>query len=210
MTITYPLDIPVTLASEVDVEMVDVNGLQVATFTGRDRVQEFEGDYWRMSVTFNNLGIEEGRRLHGFVGSLRKSVGTFVIPFPGYGTPQGAAKDNPSTPLVDGNGQAGNQVLNIKSATPDIVDWLRSGDIVQVGPAKRPHWHLVLTDTSTDSSGNATLDVWPRIRTGTINNDPVLLENPLGLCRLVDAPTIPIRFPVLYSYTFTAREVTGG
>ena len=208
MAIVYPLDVPLQEFSEVDVESVDINSLQTATFTGKERVQEFEGDYWVVNIRYRNLDQTLGRQMSAFIRSLRGSLGTFIVRFPGYTVPRGRAAGQPVSPLVDGNGQAGKRELKIKGASPDIEEWLLAGDIIQVGPPSRPHWHEVLTDVNTDGTGKATIDVWPSIR-NAIDNDPVVLNNPLGLCRLVSSNAIPIRPPVLYDLTINARESTG-
>ena len=208
MAVEYPVDIPLEEFSSVEVEPVDINQVRPATFTGVDRVQSFEGDYWKINLRYQNLDVALGREVMAFVMSLRKSVGTFVVSFPGYGSPLGNARNTAVTPLVDGGGQAGNRVLNIKNATPDVQDWLLAGDIIQVGPDTRPHWHTVLTDVDTDSSGKASIDIWPAARSTVIDNDTLVLNNPRGLCRIVSSQRIPIRPPVLYDISIACREVT--
>ena len=209
MTISYPLDPPLEEFSEVDVEPIDVNEAQIATFTGQDRVQQFEGDYWKITVRYRNLDVTLGRPVTAFVQALRKSIGTFVVEFPGYGQPLGAAAGLVASPLVDGASQAGNRVLNIKNATASTAGWLLAGDIMQVGPDTRPHWHTVLTDVTTDGTGKASIDIWPALRRDVANNDPIVLTNPRGLCRLVSSTVIQIRPPVLYDLVLECREKTG-
>ena len=205
----YPVDVPVDYVDEAEVEKVDIAALQVATFTGRDRPQIFEGDYWRMEFRYQNIGPDDGRAMSAFIASLRGPIGTFVIPFPGYGVPRGGAATTLSSPLVNGAGQAGNRVLNIKNAPPDMDGWLLPGDIMQVGPDTRPHWHEVLEPVDTDSSGLASIAVWPAVRNDTAANDPITLETPLCLMRMVSSVKYPIRPPVLYSFNIIAREKTG-
>jgi hypothetical protein len=208
MTIAYPLDVPLEEFSEVTVDRININALQIATFTGKEKVQQFEGDWWVVSLSYRNLPENLGRRVSAFGSALRGSAGTFVVKFPGYVDSLGAASTTPSSPLVNGAGQAGNRVLNIKSAPADLTDWLRSGDILQVGPDTRPHWHEVLSDVDVAGDGTAAIDVWPAIRSGTINNDPIVTLYPKGLCRLTERFEVSITRPALYSLTFNAREST--
>jgi hypothetical protein len=206
MAITFPIDVPLEEFAEADFEKVDVVTLQRATFTGKDRVQEFDGDYWTVSLVYRNLSPEFGRPVSAFIASLRSAAGTFVVRFPGYGQPRGNARNTPVSPLVNGNGQAGNRTLNVKNATPSMQDWLLAGDIIQVGPDTRPHWHEVLQDVDTDGSGNAVIEVWPSLRSTTVNNDPIVLNEPRGLCRMTSSVRYPIEPPVLYDFTIQARE----
>lgn len=209
MTITFPRDVPLEEFSQVDVEGVDINAIQVSTFTGKERPQEFDGDYWRMRLVYLNLDVTLGRQVSSFVYSLRKTVGTFVLRFPGYGKPLGSAKDLAVTPLVDGGGQAGKRVLNIKNVPASVQGFLLAGDIVQVGPDNRPHWHCVLSDVDTTSAGKASIDVWPAIRSTSIDNDILVLTEPKGICRMRTVPKIPINPPVLYDISIECREATG-
>lgn len=209
MTITFPVDIPLEEFSEVEVQAVDLNTIQPSTFTGRERVQNFEGDYWKITLRYRNLNVVLGRQVSAFMQSLRGSFGTFVVRFPGYGSSLGQAGTIASSPLVDGGSQNGNRVLNIKNAPVSLQDWLKAGDIIQVGAINRPHWHTVLADVDTDAGGLAVIDVWPAIRVGTSDNDPVVTDEPLGLCRLTEQTRTPIRPPVLYDITINCRESTG-
>lgn len=206
MSITYPLDVPLEEFSEVEVQGVDINNLQVSTFTGEDRVQEFDGDYWRINLRYRNLPAELFRPVSAFVMALRKSVGTFVVSFPGYSQPRGNARNEPVTPLVDGNDQAGNRTLQVKNTTPSVSDWLLSGDIIQVGPDTRPRWHMVLADVDTAADGTASIDVWPSLRRETTNDDTIVLDNPKGICRLTGNVAMPIRPPVLVDLSLECRE----
>lgn len=209
MAIVFPVDVPLEEFADVDVRQINVNSIQVATFTGQDRIQEFEGDWWALTMSYRNLGPALGRQVSGFLASLRGTLGTFVVRYPGYGNSFGLARENPSSPLVAGGGQASNRVLNIKSAPPSLTGWLRTGDIIQVGPDTRPHWHEVLQDVDTAADGTATLEIWPSLRITTTDNDPIVTFEPKGLCRLTQTPTKAVRPPVITSVTINAREVTG-
>lgn len=209
MTFAYPLDIPLKDFSEVEVESVDINSMQSSTFTGIESIQEFEGDYWKINLRYLDLNEELGRKVSAFVFALRRSVGTFVVNFPGYGGPRGSASQTPSSPQVDGTGQAGKRFLNIKNATPSITQWLLAGDIIQVGPDSRPHWHMALQDVTTDATGRATIDVWPALRASIADNDVVILDEPLGIFLLSENTRIPIRPPIIYdSISLQCREAT--
>jgi hypothetical protein len=206
LTITYPLDIPLEEFSEVEIARADTTSIQRSTFSGKDRVQEFEGDWWVLTLSYRNLSEQLGRELSAFGTALRGPLGTFVVRYPGYSVSLGTAGTVSSAPLVNGAGQAGSRVLSVKSAPADQVDWLKAGDIIQVGPDTRPHWHEVLADVDTGGSGLASIDVWPAIRQDVINNDPIVTANPKCLCRLTTSFAAGLRAPILYDITFEARE----
>lgn len=204
--IEFPIDVPLDDIAEVSVGNHDANTFQASGFTGRGVVQEFEADYWTVNLGYRGLDRATAQPVIAFASALRRSKGTFVLPFPGYSSPLGAAKDNPSSPSVDGGGQAGSEELLVQSAPASIQNWLLAGDIIQVGPANRPHWHRVLQDVTTNGSGAATIDVWPRIREGAADGDQVSLNSPLCLFRLIDDFETALSPPVQHRLDFSCRE----
>lgn len=208
MAITFPIDAPLDDIAEVEVGEHNANSFITSPFTGRGVVQSFEGDYWRLTIGYRSLNRTLAQPVTAFVSSLRRSFGTFVIAFPGYDDPLGAAKDNPSSPTVSAGGLAGSDSVTIANGPASITDWLLPGDIIQIGPSNRPHWHRVLTNTDTDASGNATIDIWPKVRQGTIAGDAVVYTKPLCQFRLVEDVDTSLQPPVLHSMTLSCREAT--
>jgi len=206
MAITYPVDVPISDLARITVRENTANVAQFSGFTSQGVVQEYEGDHWGASIGYSRLPRSLAQDVSAFVSKLRGAKGTLVLSFPGYDEPLGAAKDNPSSPAVNGSGQAGNEELLVKSGPASITDWLLPGDIIQVGPANRPHWHKVLQAVDTDGSGNATIDVWPRVREGTVDSDLVAYTFPLCLFRMIDQVSFEIERPVLHTFDFTFRE----
>ncbi len=206
MTISYPIDLPSTPPTSVEVGERNANRFETSPFTGRGTLQQFEGEWWTLRLTYNRLRRSLAQPILSFGSKLRKSYGTFVIPFPGYDEPLGTASTVGSSPSVDGNDQAGSDSLNIKSGPASESGWLLEGDIIQVGPASRPHWHRVLEDVDTDASGNATIEVWPLIRERTIDGDLVSTSSPLCIFRVTDVINTQIERPVLHTVDFQCRE----
>lgn len=206
MAISYPIDLPLNDVAEISVTARNASTFLTSPFTGRGRVQEFEGDWWEATLVYRSIDRPLAQPVIGALDSLRGPVGTFVLPFPGYNAPRGTAATVPSSPIVNGSGQAGSAELAVASAPLSQTGWLLTGDIIQVGPAERPHWHRVLTDTDTNGSGQATIDVWPRIREGTINTDPVSFSSPLCLFRLVGQVSTNITSPVIHGFDVICRE----
>lgn len=208
MTIIYPLDLPLEFVQGLRVGEVNASSFRRSPFTGRGEPQIFEGDYWTLEIDYRNLNRSQSQPVLAFRSALRGSAGTFISIFPGYPGPLGAAKDNPSTLLVRADVVPGTSTLPIKEAPNNIDGFFLAGDILQVGPADRPHWHRVLADVDTDSIGTADIDVWPLIREGATRNDPVESENPLCLFRQTGEIDTDIEPPVLHSLTIVAEEDT--
>lgn len=209
MAVIYPLDVPLEEFSEVDIEAISIASVQESTFTAQDRVQVFEGDYWSVLLRYRDLDRILAQQVNAFVWSLRQAEGTFILSFPGYAEPLGRASIIPSTPLVDGAGQPGRRQISIKNAPVSVEGWLDPGDIIQIGPDTRPHWHAVQTGVDVDATGRAVIDIWPAVRKDVVNNDIIITSSPKCLFRLKDAPLNRITPPVIHSLALSCREVTG-
>ena len=111
------------------------------------------------------------------------------------------------TPLVNGADQTG-ATLNIDGATADVTNWLRAGDYIQLGAASSATLHKVLEDVSTDGSGQATLTLWPHIRTAPANNSTVVTSSTVGNFRLSsNSSEWSISEASIYGINFSAMEV---
>lgn len=105
-------------------------------------------------------------------------------------------------PFINGAGQTGPTVV-IDGASPNETGYLLAGDYVQIGNGL----HRVLTDVDTDESGNATLEIWPSLRSSPANDTQVVLENPVGRFRLMaDDPAWNVNSASIYGISFTAME----
>lgn len=206
MAITYPVDLPLTYVANANVRRINASTYRRSAFTRKITTQEYEGESWQVSVRFFGLGRSLAQPVEAFIDSLRGPIGTCVVPYPGYAVPLGAAQSNPSSPTVNGSGQAGNATLSVTSGPLSIAGWLLAGDIIQVGPSTRPHWHRVLEDVDTDGSGNATIEVWPRVRNDVIGGDPVSYSSPLCLFRLSQDVGTEIERPTRHSVELTFDE----
>lgn len=206
MAISFPLDLPLQDIAEFEVTSKNSSTLQASPFTGRVRVQEYIGDWWEVTFRYRNLNRELAQEVIGFMDALRGPVGTFLAEFPGYRQSRGTAALIASSPSVNGSGQAGKPELVVQSAPSSQSGWLLAGDIIQVGPSSRAHWHRVTQDVDTDASGNATIDLWPYVREGTIGGDPVGLTSPRCLFRLTDSTSVSLSSPVIHDFDIVARE----
>jgi len=108
-------------------------------------------------------------------------------------------------PFVNGASQTGSE-LNIDGASPDEDAYLKAGDYIQLGSGSSSTLHKVLADVSTNSAGEATIDIWPSIRTAPADAATVTIENCVGVFRLSSNETGWAADIQQYSITFGARE----
>jgi hypothetical protein len=75
-------------------------------------------------------------------------------------------------------------------------------------PSTDVNLHRVLTQANSDSSGNATLDVFPILRTPHTHGVPIVTSNPKGLWRLTDnKPSWDIEWYMTHAFSLSAEEV---
>ena len=183
MTINYPIRIPVYEFAEISWAPLSVVANPRSAFTGKGQIQVLEGQWWEGQVTFPQLPVELASSLTGFLTALNGREGTFLLGDPSHQKPQGQAKDNASSPLINGAGQIGNQI-SIRNGPVAVTGWLAQGDLLQLGAEGTASLHKVTKSTDTDASGLATIDIWPRLRKSPVDGAGIILEGAQGLFRL--------------------------
>jgi len=109
-------------------------------------------------------------------------------------------------PFVNGADQTGDSLI-IDGASPDETGYLLPGDYIQLGSGATATLHKVLEQVDTDSSGNATLTLWPHIRTAPADNAAVTIGNTVGRWRLAsNESSWSVNEASIYGISFTAME----
>ena len=86
-------------------------------------------------------------------------------------------------PFVNGGSQTGDE-LQITGASPNEESYFKAGDYIQLGSGSGSRLHTILTDVVTDDLGQATLDIWPSLRSSPSDGSTVIVENCKGVFRL--------------------------
>ena len=166
-----------------------------------------EGNGWyRISVTFtptaptrsHNIGITIDTADSGiYVWGAQLEAGSVATEYQpiadGYG------------PFVNGAGQTGSELI-IDGASPNEDGYLKAGDYIQLGTASSARLHKVLADVATDDDGNATIDIWPSLRSSPADNSTVIIENCKGRFRLAENVSGWNADVAQYGITFSAME----
>jgi len=112
-------------------------------------------------------------------------------------------------PFVNGASQTGASLV-IDGASPDEVGYLLPGDYIQLGSGSTATLHKVLEQVDTDSSGNATLTLWPHIRTAPADNAAVTIGNTVGRWRLSSGESSwSVNEASIYGISFSCMEAIG-
>jgi hypothetical protein len=208
MAITYPLDLPTSIGMEaISLRSVTAVGMTESPFTFRQQVVRHQGERWEASIKIPpvksdladpwvnfliKLRGQWGIFLMGdplkdpwvnFLIKLRGQWGIFLMGDPLKVTPSGTASTTPGTPVVNGAGQTGDE-LSIDGLPVSETGYLLAGDYIQLGTGSSANLYRVLSDVNTNVSGEATLDIFPKVVTATTDNDVVTVSNPSGRFRL--------------------------
>jgi len=177
MTITFPIDLPSNPApASIRIYPRSVVSANVSPFTGRQQVYEHQGQVWQADIVLPPMRRADAAPWIAARLQLNGRYGTFRLGDASCRVPLGIAT---GTPLVKGASQTG-RVLLTDGWTISQTGILKQGDYIQLGD----YLHMVMVDANSDGSGNATLDIWPRLRASPADNSAIVTSNCKGLFRL--------------------------
>jgi len=130
------------------------------------------GSLWRVTMQFNNLNDDDRATLQAYLLSIDGQVNRMKLADHSY-TRRGAGG---GAPLVNGASQTGGTLI-IDGATADVGDWLMRGDYFRVGNELK----MLTADSSSDGSGDVTLNFKPNLRSSPANNDPIYINTGTNL-----------------------------
>lgn len=181
----------------------NVVGLSASPFTGQQQVYKHQGQWWEAEVTLPPMKRADAEQVVAFLISLNGRLGTFLLGDPANTSPRGIGT---GTPLINGDDQTGNELVT-DGWTTSQTGILKAGDWIQLGAAGATRLYKVLQDVNSDGSGNATLTIWPDLRSNTVDDDPITVSSPKGIWRLTSNETeFSIDEASIYGITFACIE----
>ena len=202
MAISYPLSLPTSIGiAQIELRATNAVAISRSPFTFQSQVHAYTGQSWQADVTLPSVRRDLAEDWVAWLISLKGQLGTFYLGDPNAATPRGSARDS-DTILVNGAVSSGN-TISIDSAPASQTDYLKAGDYLQVGT----QLFKVLKSVDTNVSGEATVDVWPDVRTSISDGAAVTVQNTKGLFRLSsNEQTFSINEASFYGITFGAVE----
>jgi hypothetical protein len=134
--------------------------------------------------------------------SLCGSKGSFLLGDTAHTTPRGVGT---GTPLVMGGGQSGAELIT-DGWTPGVTNILRAQDYIQLGSGNTARLYMVLQDVNSNGSGQATLDLWPTLRSSPADNAAIVINNPMSRFMLTQDFTYGIDEAKVFGIDFNAVE----
>lgn len=207
MAETYPLSFPTqTGVARVEITATDVVSINQSPFTLSQQVVRHAGARWSAMIAIPPVKREDSEYWNAFLLRLRGQFGTFLLGDPNAATPRGSAASAAGTPVVNGASQTGNN-LNIDGLPASATGYLKAGDYIQLGSATSARLYKVLEDVNSNASGEATLNLWPDLRSSPADGATVVVSNAKGLFRLEsNDATWSINNAGFYSISFSAVE----
>lgn len=167
-------------AASVEFSISDAVAIVSSPYTSQTQAQAWIGaDMWSGTVTLPPLSQTQADVWISALMECRGMMNAVQIGDPMKSRPRGNPLGTPTCPSAPVD-TFGSPSLHTVGWAPGKVGLLLPGDYLQVGY----RLHRVLDIVNSDSSGNATINVWPSLREVPAANAPVILNNPMGLFRL--------------------------
>jgi len=207
MAETYPLAFPTqTGIARVEITATDVVAITESPFTFSQQVVRHAGARWSATITIPPVKREDSEYWNSFLLRLRGKFGTFLLGDPNGATPRGSAASAAGTPVVNGASQTGNE-LAIDGLPASATGYLKAGDYIQLGTGATARLYKVLEDVNSNGSGEATLNLWPDLRSSPADGATVVVSNAKGVFRLTENETVwTINNAGFYAINFAAVE----
>lgn len=204
MAIAYPLALPTTTGiAKIRISANNLVGVSQSPFTAKQQVYKYTGQFWEAEISLPPMKRADAEYWISFLLKLNGAYGTFLLGDPNGATARGVAT---GTPLVNGASQTGNE-LATDGWTPDTTGILKAGDYIQIGSGAAAKLHKVLDDVNSDADGEATLVLWPDLRSAPSDNAAIIVSGAKGLFRLsTNQQDWDVNEASIYGMTFPARE----
>ena len=183
MSISYPLAFP-TVSGIYSIEWLKDIAVSMSEnpFSKSQSFYDWQGKRFEAAITIPPMLIENGRIWEAWFLSLNGPIGTFWLSPSLDSVARGIAT---GTPLVNGASQTG-QSLITDGWTISQTGIMKAGDWIQIGN----YLHRVLIDADSDISGNATLDIWPNLRSAPADDLALVVSSCKGLFRVAEMPAL--------------------
>lgn len=207
MAESYPLNFPTAIGiASVRMTAKSVVGVAASPFTFSQQVFRHPGERFEADIVLPAMNRAEAEEFNAFRLRLRGQFGTFLFGDPAAATPRGSAASTPGTPVVNGADQTGDS-LAIDGLPTSATGYLKAGDYIQLGTGASSQLYKVLEDADTNASGEATLNIFPALRSSPGDGATVTVSNAKGVFRLASNEMAwDVNEALIYGITLGAVE----
>jgi hypothetical protein len=177
MAISYPLTMPsYPGVTRVTFSQVNAVAISESPWTFSSQTQVHQGQKWQAEFTLPVMAREHAEQWMCFLLQLNGTAGTFMLGDPLQTFPRGNWS---GVPVVNGGGQRGNSLAIRGFAAGATIE---PGDMFQIGV--RLYKYIGTTAVAANGSGQATIDIFPRLREIPADGTGIITITPKGLFRL--------------------------
>lgn len=204
MAITYPVSFPSSIGlANINIRARTVVGISASPFTGQQQVYKHQGQWWEAEVTLPPMKRADAEQAIAFLLKMNGQYGTFLLGDKANPATRGVGT---GTPLVNGASQTGDELIT-DGWTTSTTGILKAGDWIQLGSGSSTRLYKVLDDVDSDGSGNATINIFPSLRSSPADDAAITVSNTQGLWRLASNETeYSIDNMSIYGMTFACVE----
>jgi hypothetical protein len=179
--IALPCDtvVGVTMPSSIEWDPQELVAVNRSPFTGQTQTYDWGAAWWEGHVSFPPMSRMGFDYWTAFLAECRGPVNAFSLGDPRARVPKGAPA---GTPVVSGAGQTGFSLVT-RGWRPSASRLLLPGDFIQIGY----RMYKVMDQVNADSSGDATISLFPNLRDQPADGAAIQCENCKGLFTLKDA-----------------------
>jgi hypothetical protein len=179
---SYPITLP-TAQGFTRVSIAPRNAVAIygSPFTGQQQVYQHPLQMLTATIDLPPMKRAEAAVIIGALMSLNGQRGTFYFGDPAWTSPQGVGT---GTPTINGSSQTGN-TINTTGWTVSTAGILKAGDWIQIGSGSTQQLCMVVADATSNGSGEAALELYPRVRTAFADGTAITVSSPKGVWRLV-------------------------
>lgn len=180
---TYPLTLPTSPAfTTARWGLESRSAVSISPFTGNQQVAEFDHALWTVDLQLPPMKRAAAVEWQAFLLQLHGRRGTFLLGDPDATTPRGAATG--TVTLQTGATEDDFTVDLVTSTQQSTTGFLKKGDWIQIGGGSSSKLHMVMADADTDSSGNCTVTIEPKIKSAFSSGTNVVVSSAKGVFRL--------------------------
>jgi hypothetical protein len=163
----------------------DAVAIVSSPFTGQTQRQQWLGaDMLTAKCALMPLYSSEAAQWKSWLMAMRGMANAVQLGDPDAQAPKGIASSRTGVPVCNTGGSpstvniAGSQTLQVRGFAPNLFRLLDPGDAIQVGYRM---YYVVDEPVNSNSSGDATINIWPTLREQPPDGTAVILNQPKAL-----------------------------
>ena len=179
---SYPLTMPTSPSNFRTSEwrIQTTVAVSESPYSYKSQTSDFGGSKWTTTVELPPMKRDEAYAWQVFFMQLHGRHGTFLLGDPDSKTIRGGLN---SVINVNGAHSVGAYSISVENATASTVIF-KAGDYIQFGSGATQKLHMVTADCTSNSSGVATVEIEPKLKSALANDSAIIYENTKAVMRM--------------------------